>query len=201
MSLGLDFSMAGSEGSDKREQFKRDVAKDLASASGLPPANFRIKNVSPGSIILDIEVMPDPSAPGTHVLAAKGLAEQAVDPSSKLRSGKLTSHATRVTVTPPKSGEVPAVGELNKKFVVKTEAKKKSTRSAPPLPKDPSKSPAPKSVPWMYITVALVLVLSTAVLLIQFEELAARLEPVREEVARMVTDVRQEVEARMSGES
>ena len=135
--------------------------------------------------------------------AAKGLAEQAVDPSSQLRSGKLTSngHATGVTVTPPESGEVPAVGELNKKFVGKTEAKKKSTRSAPPLPRDPSKSPAPKSVPWMYITGALVLVLSTAVLLIQFEELAARLEPVREEVARMVTDVRQEVEARMSGES
>jgi hypothetical protein len=134
--------------------------------------------------------------------AAKGLAEQ-VDPSSQLRSGKLTStgHATGVTVTPPKSGEVPAVGELNKKFVVKTEAKKKSTRSAPPLPKDPSKSPAPKFLPWMYITGAVVLVLSTAVVLIQFEELVARLEPAREEVARIVADVRQEVEARMSGES
>ncbi len=133
--------------------------------------------------------------------AAKGLAEQAVDHSSKLRSGKLTSHATGVTVTPPKSSEVAAVGELNKKFVVKTEAKNKSTRSAPPLPKDPSKSPAPKSVQWMYVTGAVLLVLSTAVVLIRFEELVARLEPAREEVARMVTDVRQEVEARMSGES
>ncbi len=92
MNLGLDFSMAGSEGSDKREEFKRDVAHDLSTASGLPPANFRIKNVSPGSIILDVQVMPDPLAPGKHVLAARDLADQAGDISSKLRSGKLTSH-------------------------------------------------------------------------------------------------------------
>jgi hypothetical protein len=107
MTLGLDFSMAGSEGSDKREKFKRDVAEDLASASGLPPANFRIKDVSPGSIILDMEVMPDPLAPGAHLLAAKDLAEQAADPSSMLRSGNITSHATGVEVIPPKSAEPP----------------------------------------------------------------------------------------------
>jgi colicin import membrane protein len=101
MTLGLDFSIAGSEGSDKREKFTRDVAQDLASASGLPPANFRIKDVSPGSIILDMQVMPDPSAPGAHLLAAKDLAEQAADPSSTLRSGKITSHATGVEVIPP----------------------------------------------------------------------------------------------------
>jgi hypothetical protein len=79
MTLGLDFSTAGtqftcftstnvqiltreelragSEGSDKRETFKRDVADDLASASGLAPTNFRIKDISPGSgsIILDMQ--------------------------------------------------------------------------------------------------------------------------------------------------
>ena len=98
MTLGLDFSIAGSEGSDKGDKFKRDVAEDLASASGLPAANFRIKEVSQnnGSIILDMEVMPDPLSPGTHILAAKDLAEQAADPSSTLRSGKITSHATGV---------------------------------------------------------------------------------------------------------
>jgi hypothetical protein len=99
MTLGLDFSMAGSEGSDKREKFKRDVAQDLASASGLPAANFRIKDVSKldTSIILDMQVMPDPLAPGTHLLAVRDLAE----PSSTLRSGKITSHATGVEVIPP----------------------------------------------------------------------------------------------------
>jgi hypothetical protein len=107
MTLALDFSMAGIEGSDKREKFKRDVAEDLASASGLPPANFRIKDVSPGSIILDLEVMPDTLAPGTHILVAKDLAEQAANPSSALRSGKITSHATGVEVIPPKSAEAP----------------------------------------------------------------------------------------------
>ena len=98
MTLDLDFSIAGSEGSGKREKFKREVACDLASASGLPPANFSIRNVSPGSIILDMEVMPDPLAHGMHILAAKDLAEQAGDPTSKLRSGKITSHATGVEV-------------------------------------------------------------------------------------------------------
>ncbi len=111
MTLALDFSMAGSEGLDKREKFKRDVAQDLASASGLPAANFRIKDVSniqnngriplDTSIILDMQVMPDPLAPGTHLLAVKDLAEQAADPSSMLRSGKITSHATGVEVIPP----------------------------------------------------------------------------------------------------
>ena len=108
LTLGLDFSIAGSEGSDKEEKFKRDVAEDLASASGLPPTNFRIKDVSPGSIILDVQVMPDPLAPGKHLLAAKDLADQAVDASSKLRSGKITSHVIEVEVRPSISGEVPA---------------------------------------------------------------------------------------------
>jgi hypothetical protein len=106
--LGLDFSMAGSEGSDKGEKFKRDVAEDLASASGLPSTNFRIKDASPGSIILDVQVMPDLLAPGKHLLVAKDLADQAVDASSRLRSGKITSHVIGVEVRPSISGEVPA---------------------------------------------------------------------------------------------
>ncbi len=105
MTLGLDFGMAGSEGSDTREKFKRDVAQDLATASGLAAANFNIKHVSAGSIILDMEVLPDPLAPGAHLLAAKDLANQAADISSKLRSGKLTSHAIGVVVIPSRSCE------------------------------------------------------------------------------------------------
>ena len=72
MTLGMDFSMAGSEGSEKREKFKRDVAQDLAAATDLFAANFRIEHVSAGSIILGVQVMPDLLAPGKHVLAAKG---------------------------------------------------------------------------------------------------------------------------------
>jgi hypothetical protein len=143
MTLGLDFSMTGSEGSDKREKFKRDVAQDLASASGLPPANFRIRDVSPGSIVLDIEVMPDPLAPGMHLWAAKYLGEQvsvplqAADPSSTLRSVKITSHTTGVDVIPPNSGEVSAAkaeealkGGSSDTFLQKGEIKR-ATRSAP----------------------------------------------------------------------
>jgi hypothetical protein len=99
MTLALDFSMAESQYLDNPEKFMRDVAEDLASASGLQPANFRIKDVSPGSIIiLDIEVVPDPLAPAAHLLAATDFAEQAVDPSSTLRSGKITSYAIGVKV-------------------------------------------------------------------------------------------------------
>jgi hypothetical protein len=111
MTLALDFSMAGGEGSDKREKFKHDVTQDLArpDASGLPAGNFRIKDVSPGSILLHIQVMPDPLAPGTHLLAVQDLSAQAVDPFSNLRSGKISRHATGVEVMPPKSREVPEV--------------------------------------------------------------------------------------------
>jgi chromosome segregation ATPase len=106
MTLGLDFSVAGSDGSVKREKFQCDVAQDLASASGLPPANFRIHfGIKDGSIILDVQVMPDPLAPGKHREAAKYWAQQAVDISSKLRSGKITSHATGVEVRPSKEEE------------------------------------------------------------------------------------------------
>jgi len=126
MTLGLDFSVAGSDGSVKREKFQFDVAQDLASASGLPPANFRInfriKDVSPGSIILDMQVMPDPLAPGKHLEAAKYWAHQAVDISSKLRLGKITSHATGVEVRPSKEEE--REKELSELKVQRDEAKR-----------------------------------------------------------------------------
>jgi hypothetical protein len=80
MTLGLDFSIAGSEGSDTREKFKRDVTQDLAAASDLPSANFRIEDVSAGPIILGV---------------------QAGDTSSKLRSGKITRHTHTLRVDMP----------------------------------------------------------------------------------------------------
>ncbi len=105
MTLGLDFRIAGSEGSDEQEKFKLNVIQDLASASDLPSANFRIKEVSSGitrgytPIMVNVEVMPDPLAPGKHLLAANDLANQAVDASSKLRLGKVTSHTIEVEIT------------------------------------------------------------------------------------------------------
>ncbi len=42
--------------SDERETFKRDVTQDLASASGLPAANFRIKALSPVRSLLALLV-------------------------------------------------------------------------------------------------------------------------------------------------
>jgi len=119
VTLGLDLSIAGREGWELsemsfncRETFNCDVAQDLASASGLASANFRIKDVSPGMIVLDVEVMPDPFAPGKHILAAKDLANQAVNAASKLRSGKITSRTIGVEVRHCKALDVRAVASL-----------------------------------------------------------------------------------------
>jgi hypothetical protein len=124
LTLGLDLSIAGREGWDKsesfngletfncRETFNCDVAQDLASASGLASANFRIKDVSPGMIVLDVEVMPDPFAPEKHLMAAKDLANQAVNTASKLRSGKITSRTVGVEVRHCKAADVRDVASL-----------------------------------------------------------------------------------------
>ena len=104
MTLGMDFDQAGEEGSAEREAFKRDVAADLAKASGLPPDNFQITKISAGSVILDMDIMPDPLgvAPAPSAIALD-LEKQAADPNSPLRSGKLTSHTKGIKVlsSPP----------------------------------------------------------------------------------------------------
>jgi hypothetical protein len=44
--------------------------------------------------------MPDPLAPGKHLLVANDLVQQALDNSSKLRAGKITSNIIKVEVRP-----------------------------------------------------------------------------------------------------
>ena len=92
MTLDIAFHETGEEGSAKREAFKRDMVDDLAKASGLPAENFNITMLSAGSVIVDLNIMPDPLgiAPAPSDIA-RDLEKQAADPTSPLRSGKLTS--------------------------------------------------------------------------------------------------------------
>jgi hypothetical protein len=102
MTLDMSFHETGEEGSAKREAFKRDMADDLAKASGLPAENFNITKLSAGSVIVDLNIMPDPLgiAPAPSAIA-RDLEKQAADPNSPLRSGKLTSQTKGIQVQSP----------------------------------------------------------------------------------------------------
>ncbi len=66
--------------------FADELAKDLADASGLTPACFRLVRVAPGSIVVDVEITAEQSE-----RVARDLQAQAIDPQSALRAGALTS--------------------------------------------------------------------------------------------------------------
>jgi len=114
ITLDLDFSVAGEEGSTQREAFKRDVTIDLSRASGLPPSNFNIKKLFAGGVILGIDIMPDPweNAP-TPASVALDLQRQITDVKSPLRSGKITGHLKELQVVfPPANGVHPAAQRI-----------------------------------------------------------------------------------------
>jgi len=60
-------------------------------ASGFAAENFKITRISAGSVIVIMQIMPDPLRTATAPIdIAKDLEKQAADPNSALRSGKLT---------------------------------------------------------------------------------------------------------------
>ena len=112
MTLGISLHEVGDVDSPKREAFKRDVADDLAKASGLPAKNFKITKLSPGSVkgsvivhidvIVHIGIMPDPLGIACAPSAiARDLEKQAADPNSPLRLGKLTRQTKGIQVLYP----------------------------------------------------------------------------------------------------
>jgi hypothetical protein len=145
MTLGMTFHETGEEGSSKREAFKLDLANDLAKASGLPAELFKITKLSAGSVIVDIDILPDPLgfAPAPSAVA-RDLEKQAADPNSPLRSGKLTSQtmgiqtmgiqvlspqpSTGAPPPPPTQTIVPETGSPVPPFV---------SMPAPPILSDP----------------------------------------------------------------
>jgi len=111
LKLGLDFAVAGPEQSQQREAFTHTLAQDLANASGLAPAHFSIKQISPGSIVVDTEIRPDMAGSFDPEGVARHLQKQASDPQSPLRCGAITRFTESISLPfinpspakPPKS--------------------------------------------------------------------------------------------------
>ena len=71
-----------------RRLFEQDIKHDLAIASELGPDCFQIKSVSPGGVIVGLEVWAHPSGKGQDPRAAViELARQAEHPFSPLLTG------------------------------------------------------------------------------------------------------------------
>ena len=91
LTLALDYEMAGVEGSKKRRNFEDAVLNDLAKASGLRASSFRIKCLLAGSIVMHMDIVPDPSDDRVDALEVQTeLERQAIDAASALRSGTMT---------------------------------------------------------------------------------------------------------------
>jgi hypothetical protein len=101
LTLDLDYAGAGHHGSHSRQSFEHNVCKDLSYASGFPLKLFKIKQIRAGSIILDVEIFPDPSGGGpAPVDLANDLAQQVRDSKSPLMMGALTCHTIEILVIP-----------------------------------------------------------------------------------------------------
>ena len=98
--LDLDYRTTIGGGPDVRQKFEEDFIDDLAEASRLPKETFRILNVSPGSIVIVVEVLPDLTGnrerPEDTIL---GLIQQAQDRNSALLAGRITSKTTQLALT------------------------------------------------------------------------------------------------------
>jgi len=99
ITLDLQYGDAGEEGSAKRATFTQDLISDLASAADVPPAAFAITNISPGSIVVDAQVIPGAGIEPLAVVA--DLEQQAKAQNSSLRSGKVTSRVMVLTSKVP----------------------------------------------------------------------------------------------------
>jgi hypothetical protein len=98
--LGIDFSAVGEIGSACRADFEKDLSQDLANASGvLLPSDFRIKSLSPGSVIADVKILSTDAGPDPLDVAAE-LEEQSSDLNSPLRSGSITRFVESISQIP-----------------------------------------------------------------------------------------------------
>jgi hypothetical protein len=97
LTLGLEFIAAGEEGSSERKVFENQLVQDLANASEVAASRFDIKKMSPGSIVVDLDIVADPMGKGPDSASVvKLLEEQASNPDSLLRTGSVTCHTQSV---------------------------------------------------------------------------------------------------------
>ena len=88
VTLDMNFDQCGEPGSSRRLEFEKDLATDLARAAGVPATNFRLRSLSSGSIIAQVDVYPAGNTDARSIITY--LIRQIGHPSSPLRSGHLT---------------------------------------------------------------------------------------------------------------
>jgi len=98
LTLGIDFSEVGLQGSEKRNQFECILKDELSEASSLPASSFVVKHMSPGSVIVDVVVIPAPYGPAPADAAAE-IERQFSDINSTLRAGSLTGKIKSVALS------------------------------------------------------------------------------------------------------
>jgi len=86
LTLDLDFTMAGVEGSQERREFEEEIIQELAQATGLPMSSYKISGLQPGSVKIALEVFEAEEGPSAADAVAI-IEEQAKDAGSKMRSG------------------------------------------------------------------------------------------------------------------
>ena len=81
----------------------------LPTSAGVRRESFKIKSISPGSVIVEAEIYADPSGGGPDPAAvALGLEQQASDPNSPLRRGKMCPHTKLLLYVCPHTGQLAA---------------------------------------------------------------------------------------------
>jgi chromosome segregation ATPase len=90
ITLDMDIAHAGTVGTKSRQQFEFFLISDLAEASGLVRANFEVKLVEAGSVVVHVEIRGEVANGKTSHHVAESLRLQANDPRSLLRAGQVT---------------------------------------------------------------------------------------------------------------
>ena len=98
MKLDMDFASVSVAGSSQREAFEKLFREDVSQAAGISIDSVAIKDMTPGSVNVMMELHHDPSGGPDPHSAALELKRQVLDPSSALRSASLTGAAVSVTV-------------------------------------------------------------------------------------------------------
>ena len=92
--IGIKYSSAGEVGSRQRSQFGKDLVRDLEHASGLSRTSFIVRNVSAGSVIVNLDICSKRS-----MEVAQDLAIQSRDAASPLCSGVVTRKVENFAIT------------------------------------------------------------------------------------------------------
>jgi hypothetical protein len=103
LTLGMDFHSIGTAGSTDRLEFMANIIHDLVIATGTHERVFRIASLREGSVILDVEILPDPREEFTERSPAEialFLLEQSKKPLSKFMRGKLTKKLLDIELPP-----------------------------------------------------------------------------------------------------